>query len=235
MTDEKVLRHSSWVRLIHWLVALSGFVLVFTSVGELPMYKRYNLVKVPGFHWAGDFELNLVIHYLAAFVFTAAILFHLVYHLRRREFSALPKRGDARESIRILKAMLTGKEEPPHGKFLAEQRLAYVAMGLICLVLVVTGLIKTYKNLGAIVLPPEGPSRTPPGSLPCTATPGPRPLRCRVRSSTTGAAPGAAPTAPAPGSDADSGTTPSRSHPPPPRSPGSDLAADARCVCASCV
>jgi cytochrome b subunit of formate dehydrogenase len=88
-------------------------------------------------------------------VFTAAILFHLVYHLRRREFGALPRRGDVRESIHILKAMLTGKEEPPHDKFLAEQRLAYFAMGFICLVLVVTGLIKTYKNLSAIVLSPE--------------------------------------------------------------------------------
>ncbi|MBI5446095.1 MAG: cytochrome b/b6 domain-containing protein [Deltaproteobacteria bacterium] len=155
MRRSSVVRHSLVVRLLHWLVAGSGVLLLFSGIGEMPVYKRYNLVKVPGFGWAADYELNLQLHYVAAFVFMAAAFFHLVYHLRREEFAALPRRGDLRESAHILKAILLGKPEPPHGKFLAEQRLAYAAFGATSLVLVLTGLLKTYKNLGAIVVNPE--------------------------------------------------------------------------------
>jgi cytochrome b subunit of formate dehydrogenase len=155
MRRSRVARHSLAVRALHWLVAGSGALLVFSGIGEMPVYKRYNLIKVPGFAWAANYELNLQLHYAAAFVFTAAAFFHLVYHLRRREFAAFPRRGDVRESLHILKAILLGKPEPPHGKFLAEQRLAYAAFGATSLVLVLTGLVKTYKNLGAIVLDPE--------------------------------------------------------------------------------
>jgi formate dehydrogenase gamma subunit len=154
MNEPKVLRHSWVVRLSHWLIAGSGLLLVFSGLGELPMYKRYNVVKIPGLHWSGDFELNLIIHYVLAAVFTATVFYHLVYHWRRREFALLPKKGDVGESVQIIKAMLAGGQEPPHGKYLAEQRLAYAAIALTVLGLVITGLIKTYKNLGVIVIEP---------------------------------------------------------------------------------
>ena len=41
----------------------------------------------------------------------------------------MPRKGDVRESFEIIRAMLTGKEEPPSRKFLAEQRLAYAFIG----------------------------------------------------------------------------------------------------------
>lgn len=154
MQQNKVLRHSKVVRLTHWLIAASGLVLLFSGIGQLPMYKRYNIIKLPGMAWAGDYDITLVMHLIAAALFSAAIVFHLIFHFRRREFAALPQKGDTKESIHIIKAMLTGKKEPPHGKFLAEQRLAYAAIGGVSLILVVTGLIKVYKNLGAITLPP---------------------------------------------------------------------------------
>jgi cytochrome b subunit of formate dehydrogenase len=154
MHEKKVLRHSWDVRLTHWLIAGSGLLLIFSGMGELPMYKRYNVVKVPGLHWSGDFELNLILHYLLATVFTAAVFYHLVYHWRRREFALLPQKGDVEESVHIVKAMLTGGQEPPHGKYLAEQRLAYAAIAVTVSGLVGTGLIKAYKNLGAIVIEP---------------------------------------------------------------------------------
>ncbi len=154
MTRDKVQRHSRTVRILHWMIALSGLALIFTGMGELPMYQRYNLTKVPGFTWSGDFQLNLVLHYLFSLVFTSAAFFHAAYHLRRREFAALPQRGDVKESVLIVKTMVTGGEEPPHGKYLAEQRLAYGAIALSAAVLIATGLVKSYKNLGAIVLDP---------------------------------------------------------------------------------
>jgi len=77
------IRHSLTVRVTHWVVALSGILLLFSGFGQLPLYKRYNLIKVPGFFWSGNYEITLLIHYLTAAVFTAAVFFHLVYHYRR--------------------------------------------------------------------------------------------------------------------------------------------------------
>lgn len=151
---DRVIRHPGVVRFVHWAAALSGIALIFSGFGEMPMYKRYLVTSIPGLGWAGDYWIHLVIHYVSAFVFTAAVLFHVVFHWRREEYAALPKRGDAVESVHVVKAMLTGKKEPPHGKFLAEQRLAYVAMGAVSLVLIATGLVKTYKNTGPVILDP---------------------------------------------------------------------------------
>ena len=50
--------------------------------------------------------------------------------------------------------MFGSGEEPAHGKFQAKQRVIYAAIGSTTLILVITGLIKSYKNLGAIVLDP---------------------------------------------------------------------------------
>ncbi len=154
MTD-KILRHPLRVRVNHWLIAISGILLIFSGFGEMPMYKRYNVVKIPGLAWSEDFHIMLYIHYIAAIVFMAAVFFHIVYHLLRREFSLLPKKGDLRESIHIIKAIITGGPEPQHGKYLAEQRIAYAAFGVTILGLIVTGLIKAYKNLSGVYINPE--------------------------------------------------------------------------------
>lgn len=147
-------RHPLAVRLAHWGVAVSALALLFSGFGQLPMFKRYNIVKLPGMGWTDDFEIQLILHYIAAAAFGAAVLFHLVYHLRRRELAALPRRGDVGESVRIIRAMLSGGPEPPSAKFLAEQRLAYAAIGGVSLVLLLTGMIKSAKNLGPVNLDP---------------------------------------------------------------------------------
>ena len=38
------IRHSLTVRVTHWVVALSGILLLFSGFGQLPLYKRYNLI-----------------------------------------------------------------------------------------------------------------------------------------------------------------------------------------------
>ncbi len=107
-------------------------------------------VELPGFGWAGDYEIQLVIHYIAAVVFSAGVLFHIVYHKRRRETAAMAKRGDMRESWRIIKAMVLRRPEPPQGKFLAEQRVAYAAIGVTSLILIATGVLKSLKNFNGV-------------------------------------------------------------------------------------
>ncbi|BHH85877.1 cytochrome b/b6 domain-containing protein [Desulforhopalus sp. 52FAK] len=150
----KVRRHSLTVRMSHWIIAFSGIVLLFSGFMQLPMGKRYNIVKIPGLSWAGNFELTLFIHYIGAAIFTAALFFHLTYHLRRKEFAIMPKSGDLGNAIRGFLAMFGLGEEPLHGKFQAKQRVIYAIIGSTSLVLVITGLIKSFKNLGPIVLDP---------------------------------------------------------------------------------
>jgi cytochrome b subunit of formate dehydrogenase len=154
MSKAKVLRHSAAVRLIHWTVALSGILLLFSGFGQLPMYKRYNVVKIPGLSWADRFDITLLLHYIGAVVFCAAVFFHIVYHLRRRELAIMPKAGDLKMAIIGFKAMFGLAEEPRHEKFQAKQRVIYAIIGFVSLVLIATGVIKSYKNLGDIILQP---------------------------------------------------------------------------------
>jgi len=138
----------------HWIVAFTGIILLFSGFMQLPMGKRYNIVKIPGLSWAGDFELTLLIHYLSAALFTAVVFFHMVYHLKRNEFAIMPKPGDLGNATRGFLAMFGLGEEPHHCKFQAKQKVIYVIIGSTSLVLIITGLIKSFKNLGPIVLDP---------------------------------------------------------------------------------
>ena len=52
----------------------------------------------------------------------------------------------------IFKAILSGKKEPPSAKYLPEQRLAWAAFAVTFLILIITGLLKTYKNLPGVQL-----------------------------------------------------------------------------------
>jgi len=147
-----VVRHSVLVQIQHWLIAISGLVLLFTGFGQMPVYKRYMLYKVPGFSWTTNFILQYNLHMVAALVFTFAAVFHLVYHHIEGGRSIMPRRGDVKESFEIIKAMLTGKEEPPSRKFLAEQRLAYAFIGFSIVLLIATGMLKFMDNLPTVSL-----------------------------------------------------------------------------------
>lgn len=152
--ENAVLRHSATERLEHWLIAISGFVLIFSGFGELPMYKRYMVTSIPGLGWAGNFFINLHIHYIAAVVFFSVTVFHIVYHGRLGHRGLLPQKGDIRKSARTVLSMFGFGEEPPADKYLPEQRLAYVYLGGVGLILVVTGIVKVAKNLPTVFLPP---------------------------------------------------------------------------------
>ncbi len=150
-----VVRHAPIVRLIHWLIAGSGLLLVFSGIGFMPLYGRFYLNELPGMAWVSDMQAQMDLHYFSAALFVAACLFHLVFHWRRREFALVPRKGDVRESGQIIKAMLTGREEPAHDKFLAEQRIAYAAFVMTVFVLVVSGYFLTIKNSLQLFVGPQ--------------------------------------------------------------------------------
>lgn len=144
-----VVRHSALELTEHWAIAISGLVLFLTGMFELPMSKRYYISSVPGLGWSADYMTSLYLHYAAAIVFTAAAMFHLFYHGLRGEKGLLPQKGDFSESITVIKSLFGFGEEPPMRKYLPEQRLAYVGMAFIILMLIISGLVKTYKNIYA--------------------------------------------------------------------------------------
>ena len=144
-----VVRHSALELIEHWAIAISGLVLFLTGMLELPMSKRYYISSVPGLGWSADYMTSLYLHYAAAIVFTAAAMFHLFYHGLRSEKGLLPQKGDFSESITVIKSLFGFGEEPPMSKYLPEQRLAYVGMAFVILMLIISGLVKTFKNLYA--------------------------------------------------------------------------------------
>ncbi|CCO06938.1 formate dehydrogenase subunit gamma [Desulforamulus hydrothermalis] len=150
---KKIKRHGFPVLFVHWTVALSTFLLIVTGFGQMPMYKRYKIADLPGLGWTADYSITLVIHYLAAAVLMLAVAYHIVYHVLRREYDIMPRRGDVKASYEIIKAMLLKKPEPPSDKYLAEQRLAYAFIGGNLLVIIITGIVKMLKNLPRVDMP----------------------------------------------------------------------------------
>lgn len=147
--ENHVFRHSGLEMAEHWAIALSGLVLLMSGMFELPMAARYRITALPGFAWSGDFIASLYVHYAASLVFAAAACFHLVYHGLRGDLGLLPKQGDVRASIAVIKTFFGKGKEPPFGKYLPEQRLAYLGMAVTIAVLILSGLVKTYKNVFA--------------------------------------------------------------------------------------
>ncbi len=116
-----VKRHSVFTMLEHWCIALSGLALFVTAA-----FMRGN-------------EAVTRVHLSLGLVFTAAVLVHIIRNTAGGHFGALMRKGDISESVKIVKAMFTGSPEPASGKFLAEQRVTYTVVGIVCLALIVTG------------------------------------------------------------------------------------------------
>ncbi len=153
--ESKILRQSVANQFVHWATALSVLLLIITGLGQLPLYTRYNVTKLPGAEWLGDYFITINLHYFAAFGLLFAASFHIVYAFVRREFDIFPRKGDLKESYQIIKAMFTNGEEPASDKYLAEQRVAYLFIALTLLLLIITGLIKTLKNVPGVDLGPS--------------------------------------------------------------------------------
>lgn len=142
-----VVRHGALELMEHWSIALSGLILLLTGMFQLPMAGRYHITSVPGLTWSGDYIVSLYIHYAASVVFIAAFFFHLFFHGLQNEKGLIPQRGDIKASVIVVKSFFGIGEEPPFHKYLPEQRLAYTGMALVIALLIISGLIKVYKNV----------------------------------------------------------------------------------------
>lgn len=134
-------------RITHASIALSTFGLIFTGILQMPIAKRYNLIDLPGLSWAGDYWFTLQLHYWLGLLFTLACFWHITYHALRGEFDIVPRQGDWKASVVVIRAMISGKEEPPSDKYLPEQRLAWAGFAVAFTLIIVSGLVKTLKNI----------------------------------------------------------------------------------------
>ncbi len=145
----KIVRHNYAIRFTHWVTALSILVLLFTGIGQMPVYKRYNVENLPGFSWSSDFLVTLNIHYIAAIVLVFISIYYLTYLIMTKRLDILPRKGDVKESVQIFAAMVGLAPEPENDKYLAEQRLAFAVTAFSVLMLILSGIIKVYKNVSA--------------------------------------------------------------------------------------
>lgn len=145
-----VRRQSLSNRVVHALTAISIFALFFTGMGQMPAYKRYMLTEVPFMAWSGDYYITLWWHYFFGVVLIGVATYHIYYHFKRKEFDIIPKKGDMKQSAKMIKAMVLNKEEPPSEKYLPEQRVGYAFIAFWIVVMIVTGVLKTYKNISGI-------------------------------------------------------------------------------------
>lgn len=147
----RIQRQSLRNRIVHWSIALSCFALIFTGILQMPVAKRYGLDALGA--WTSEYFTTLELHYLAGAVFTFFCFFHVFIHALEGDFDIVPRKGDLRASIAIVKAMITGGEEPPSAKYLPEQRLAWAAFAGAFALVIATGLLKTLKNFSGWDLP----------------------------------------------------------------------------------
>lgn len=143
----KIMRHRWQIRFVHWVTALSIFVLFFTGFGQMPVYKRYFVDQLPGLGWSSDYLITLNIHYYAAMVLIFISVYYLLYLFLTKERDVFPRKGDFKESLLIFLSMVGLAQEPENDKYLAEQRMAFAVTALSVAGLIITGLIKVLKNL----------------------------------------------------------------------------------------
>lgn len=148
----KIPRHNLAVRFTHWVTALSIFVLLFTGIGQMPIYKRYYIDQLPGLGWSSNYAITLNLHYLAAAALIFISTYYVFYLWFSKETDIIPRKGDLRESGRIILALIGIGEEPESDKYLAEQRLAFMITAVSIGMLIITGALKVYKNVYAGVL-----------------------------------------------------------------------------------
>lgn len=143
----KIYRQPIPNRIVHWGIAISTFMLIITGLGQMPLYGRYLLVQPPGTKWLTSYEITLWVHYIFAALLMFFVMYHIVFHIMMKQFNLVPKKGDVKGSIILLKAMLLRKEEPPSEKYLPEQRLTYAYFVFAFAVIIISGFLKVFKNM----------------------------------------------------------------------------------------
>jgi len=125
ISENKVRRHSYFTMFLHWLLVSTVISGLITANIKFSTSKTFHIIGgcIMGLIWVA----------------------HLIYHYIIRGGSPIfPRKGDVKASMQLMKATFSGAKEPPNGKYLPEQRLAYIYV-LLCIILVfATGLGRVF-------------------------------------------------------------------------------------------
>ncbi len=58
-----------------YVYGLAFFFLILSGFGHMPLYKRYYVADIPGLAWLADFYITFIIHYVAAAVLIALVVY----------------------------------------------------------------------------------------------------------------------------------------------------------------
>ncbi len=88
---------------VRWAYRAAIAVSLFTGIGNMPMWGRYFVADIPGFGWAGDFFINLYVHYLSGALLLAIAAYSIVvYHQRNDKRVRLSTSGVVRAATLAL-------------------------------------------------------------------------------------------------------------------------------------
>ncbi len=137
------------VKAARLIIFISCFMLYFSGLGQLPIYRRYNVVALPGLAWSDQYLITLQLHYLFSAILIGALLFMLVFRYRLsryglRQGGNIPAAGGSAD-FRLFLWRGAGQEGP-------WQRPARLLIAYNLVLLILTGLVKIYKNLPGVEL-----------------------------------------------------------------------------------
>jgi hypothetical protein len=108
MTMKRSAKESSLI----WLLAAVVLLALLTGFGNMPLYGRYYIADIPGFHWSGNFLANLKVHLAAGALLLALALYRLIGFVRLggrlKELTGLQKLTGAAMALVLLSGVLAG-------------------------------------------------------------------------------------------------------------------------------
>lgn len=126
------------------IIVISCIMLYFSGLGQMPIYRRYNVVNLPGLSWADQYLITLQLHYLFSAILIGALLFVIIYRYMLVQGKKTPSAGGDTAPPSFFKA-----GDKQDGLWLRSARLL-ITFNLALLIL--SGLVKVYKNLPGVEL-----------------------------------------------------------------------------------
>ena len=101
--------NGAWIR---WFFAAAVCLSLFTGFGNMPLYGRYYIADIPGFHWSGNFMVNLKIHLVAGAIVLALAVYRFtgIFMLGQKlaAYTVLEKLTGFALALAVLSGLMAG-------------------------------------------------------------------------------------------------------------------------------
>ena len=93
---------------ISWLYNITLLMIAVSGFGQMPIFSRYYLAKIPGLRWLGEFYTTHIIHYIAAAVLVTLALYVITDWILRAEESGNITITGLIKSLMIMGLIISG-------------------------------------------------------------------------------------------------------------------------------